>query len=91
MRVGGGGGAQFLGNFRNIFDVKKGALLRVDDHYQLFTGYFCLVFVIYLFLEDVNINNEMAMAMKVAIRGLCVLSYQHESPKGMELNRNFII
>lgn len=33
----------------------------------------------------------MAMTMKVAIRGLCVFSYQHESPKGMELNRNFII
>lgn len=31
------------------------------------------------------------MTMKVAIRGLCVFSYQHESPKGMELNRNFII
>lgn len=73
--------------------MKKGALLRVDDHYQLFTGYFCLVFVIYLFLKDVNINNEMAMTMKVglAIRGLCVFSYQHESPKGMEFNRNFII
>lgn len=31
----------------------------------------------------------MAMTMKVAIRGLCVFSYQHESPKGMELNRKY--